>query len=218
MRTLLGLLALVLVAVGIAAIASKAHPGGDLPPSEQPDTTQQPAATKPTAKPPNAADAAAFDKYKAGAIHATLEINGRGTIGMELYPKAAPKTVAHFLSLVKNNFYRGIKFHRVESWVIQAGDPVTRGAPVDSFDSKGAGSHGSGTQTVPLEAVLPHIRGAVGLARSQDPNSGDSQFYILLDDKPELNGQYCIFGRVVSGENVPATVQKGDEIEKLTSP
>src|SRR5579862_2962087 len=108
----LGFIALIAIAIGIAAFSSHMHPGGDLPASEQPDPSTQ---NKPAPAPVAPADpnrAKAFDAVKDGAVHATLDIAGRGTIVMELYPKAAPKTVAHITDLIKKHFYDGIKVHR----------------------------------------------------------------------------------------------------------
>ena len=157
-----------------------------------------------------------FEAAKQGAVKATLEVEGKGTIVMELYPKAAPQTVAHFVELCKQHFYDGLKFHRVEpNFVIQGGDPESKNTSVEEFESKGIGSHGSG-KMVPLEAALPHKQYSVGLARSSDPNSGDSQFYINLNDNASLDGQYCVFGMVVQGQDVPAKVEKGDVIKSIT--
>jgi cyclophilin family peptidyl-prolyl cis-trans isomerase len=213
----LGFIALIAVAIGIAAFSSRVHPGGDLPPSEQPDpSTQNKPAPPPPAKPGDPNRAKAFDAVKTGAIRATLEIADRGTIVMEFYPQAAPKTVAHITDLIKKKFYDGIKIHRVEpGFVVQMGDPVTKNLSPDQFQASGAGSHGSGS-TVPLEAKLPHLPYSVGLARSQSEDSGDSQFYFSLKDNASLDGRYCVFGMVTQGQDVVDKLQIGDVIKSFT--
>lgn len=144
-----------------------------------------------------------------------MVIAHRGTVVMELYPRDAPKTVAHFLNLVKKHFYDGIKVHRyVPGFVVQMGDPGTKGLDPAQFDEHAIGTHGSGT-TVPLEAKLPHDLYTVGLARSSDPNSGDSQFYINLKANHQLDGSYTVFGKVVKGQNVADALRVGDVITSM---
>lgn len=141
----------------------------------------------------------------------------RGTIVIELLPKQAPKTVAHFLGLVHKKFYDGILFHRVvPGFVAQAGDPKSKsveGASIANVpaESTGLGEGGSGV-TVPLEAGGAHERGSLGLARTQDPNTGDSQFFFNLVANHSLDGGYTVFGKVVSGLNVMDTIKQGDKI------
>ncbi|MCS6776054.1 MAG: peptidylprolyl isomerase [Chloroherpetonaceae bacterium] len=153
-----------------------------------------------------------------------MVIEKRGTLVIELYPKAAPKTVAHFLALTQKKFYDGILFHRVvPNFVAQAGDPASRKyKPSDlnrlSAEEIGAkyqlGTGGSG-KTVPLEASLPHDRGTLGLARAQDPNSGDSQFFLNLVPNHSLDGNYCVFGKVIRGLDVMDRIQNGDRIKSV---
>ncbi|CEK19608.1 peptidylprolyl isomerase [Chthonomonas calidirosea] len=141
-----------------------------------------------------------------------LHFANKGTVVIELFPKQAPKTVAHILELVRKKFYNGIKVHRVEpGFVVQLGDPETKGLPPSQFATHAIGTHGSGT-TVPLEAGLPNNKGTVGLARTQDPNSGDSQFYFNLSNNNFLDGKYCVFGKVVRGMNVVEHLQIGDTL------
>jgi cyclophilin family peptidyl-prolyl cis-trans isomerase len=223
MRPALALVVVILVAIGIAALTSYWHPGGSLPPSEIPDTPPEssgaPSSPPKSAIPTDAAGRqAAFDKVKDGAVRATLVVEGRGTMTLELYPKAAPQTVAHFVALAKQGFYNGIKFHRVEpGFVVQGGDPETRDISKEEFSAHNVGTHGSG-KSVPLEAQLPHVPNSIGLARSNDPGSGDSQFYINLKDNASLDGNYCVFGRVIEGTDVPARIQIGDKITRLSVP
>lgn len=165
-----------------------------------------------------------FEEAAKGALRATLEIEGRGIIVVELYPAAAPKTVAHFVSLCKQNFYKGILVHRVETdpkfRLFQAGDPVTMVLKSTDFRGKSTedvaekfhvGGGGSG-QKVKLEAHLPNVANTLALARSDDPDSGDSQFYINLSDNHSLDSQYCVFGKIISGAEIAEKVEIGDRI------
>lgn len=129
--------------------------------------------------------------------HASIETNF-GEIEIQLYGDQAPVTVENFVNLAKSGFYEGTLFHRVvPGFVIQGGDPNTK-----LSDRSVWGKGGSG-RTIPLEiSSLQNVRGMVAMARSQDPNSASSQFYILVGDAPHLDGQYAVFGKVVSGMEV----------------
>ncbi|HLB72291.1 MAG TPA: peptidylprolyl isomerase [Candidatus Methanoperedens sp.] len=134
---------------------------------------------------------------------AVLE-TAKGTIKFELFEKDAPITTRNFIDLTQKGFYDGITFHRIEpGFVIQGGDPA------------GNGTGGSG-KTIPLEIApsLTHKKGAVGMARSQDPNSASSQFYICLEDAKFLDKQYAVFGMVTEGMDVASKIKKGDKILK----
>lgn len=136
---------------------------------------------------------------------ATIETN-KGIIKFELFEKEAPITTRNFIELAQSGFYNGLTFHRVEpGFVIQGGDP------------KGDGSGGSG-KTIPLEIApsLTHKKGAVGMARSSDPNSASSQFYIVLADAKFLDGQYAVFGQVTEGQDVAEKIAVGDKMLKIT--
>ena len=144
-----------------------------------------------------------------------------GTILIELLPKDAPKTVAHFLSLVGKKFYDGILFHRyVEGFVTQGGDPKSKGvdgAKLRNLTGEEVGQQyqlgmgGSGA-TVPLEVSAAHDRGTVGLARSQAPDSGDSQFFFNLKPNHFLDKDYCVFGKVLKGLDIMDNLRQGDKI------
>jgi len=123
----------------------------------------------------------------------------KGRVVIALRPDLAPKTVAHFKDLVRRGFYDGLTFHRViAGFMAQTGDP------------RGDGTGGSG-QTVPAEFSQGHfVRGTLGLARAQDPDSGDSQFFICFAPAPFLDGKYTIFGQVVSGMEAVDAIKKGD--------
>lgn len=120
-----------------------------------------------------------------------------GTIVAELFPTSAPKTVANFVNLANAGFFDGLVWHRiVRGFVIQTGDPLTKNGGGD----RGLWGTGGSDQTVPLEvSSLRHDTGTLGVARSQDPNSGSSQFFINLANNDFLNGKYTVFGRVTSG-------------------
>ena len=123
-----------------------------------------------------------------------------GEITAELFPTSAPKTVANFISLANIGFFNGLVWHRiVKGFVIQTGDPLTKNG---DRDRRRWGTGGS-SQTVPLEiSSLRNDTGTLGMARSQHPNSGSSQFYINLSDNAFLNGQYTVFGKIISGLEV----------------
>jgi len=136
---------------------------------------------------------------------AVLE-TAKGTIKFELKESEAPITTKNFIDLTNKGFYNGLIFHRVEpGFVIQGGDP------------KGNGTGGSG-KNIPLEIAptLSHKKGAVGMARSQEPNSASSQFYICIEDSTFLDKNYAVFGQVTEGQNVVSAIKKGDKILKAT--
>lgn len=227
MRPFIGFVLLILAAVGLAMFASRLHPGEGLPPNEVQAEKDQQTARDEQAKVDNMKasvdrSSEAFDKVKSGAIQATLQLDGKAPIKVELYPKAAPKTVAQISGLIKKHFYDGIKVHRVEDGshilkLFQFGDPESINAAPSEFDAQKIGTHGTGTM-VPLEIKLPHAKYSIGMARSQAADSGDSQMYINTDANPNLDGNYCVFGMVVGGQDVLATVKVGDQIKSFSIP
>lgn len=119
-----------------------------------------------------------------------------GDIHIELYPDVAPKTVENFKKLAKNGFYDESLFHRiVPGFVIQGGDPESRNA---SNRSKW-GTGGPGWNVKAEFNKNSHSRGALSMARSRDPDSAGSQFFIVLKDSKFLDGQYTVFGRITAG-------------------
>jgi cyclophilin family peptidyl-prolyl cis-trans isomerase len=122
-----------------------------------------------------------------------------GDIALEFFPDAAPKTVENFKKLASSGFYDGLVFHRiVPSFVIQGGDPNTK-----SISNKSKWGTGGPGWTVKAEFNKnKHSRGALSMARSQDPNSAGSQFFIVLKDSNFLDGQYTVFGKVTSGMDI----------------
>jgi cyclophilin family peptidyl-prolyl cis-trans isomerase len=119
-----------------------------------------------------------------------------GDISIEFFPDAAPKTVENFTKLAKSGFYDGLTFHRiVPGFVIQGGDPNTK----NSANRSRWGTGGPGWTVKAEFNKNKHSRGALSMARSQDPNSAGSQFFVVLKDANFLDGQYTVFGRVTSG-------------------
>lgn len=147
----------------------------------------------------------------------------RGLFEIELFPEKAPKTVEHFLHLVDTKFYNGIMFHRVvDKWVAQSGDPVSKtwtreealAAPVGSYgEVKGLGEGGSGT-TIPFEDNdISHLPGTVGMALEAPASAtGDSQFFINLENNKRLDHKYCVFGKVTVGIENIKKIRRGDPI------
>ena len=130
----------------------------------------------------------------------------KGKFKFVLYDDKTPVTVKNFIALAKKGFYNGLTFHRYEpNFVIQGGDP------------KGDGTGGS-DKTIPLEIdkSLSHIQGAVGMARSQDPNSASSQFYVTLEPSSHLDSGYCVFGQVTDGMDTVKKLRVGDKMIKVT--
>jgi len=138
----------------------------------------------------------------------------KGTIELTLYPSEAPKTVEHFLKLVKSNFYNRQHFHRVEKgFVVQVGDPDSK----DLAKKETWGQHGNGQPigVAEISKKLTHKKGAVGMAHAGDPAKADSQFYISLAAKKSLDGKYAIFGQVTSGIDVVEKTEVGDLIKRM---
>ncbi len=123
----------------------------------------------------------------------------QGRVIIELRPDLAPKHVARIKELARQGFYDGIVFHRViDGFMAQTGDPT------------GTGRGGSG-KSLPAEfSREPYVRGTVGMARSQNPNSGDSQFFIMFAPNASLNGQYTVWGRVIAGMQFVDKIARGE--------
>ncbi len=164
------------------------------------------------------------------SVTAVMSVKGRGDITLELFAKEAPKTVAHFEDLVKRKFYDGILFHRVvPGFVAQAGDPASKSftsldiAAKDdgSGGTAGLGAGGSGTSganvNIPFEANKQlNETGTLAMALSGPrSDTGDSQFFVNLKPNTNLDGDYCVFGRVTSGMDVVNKIERGDVITKI---
>jgi peptidylprolyl isomerase len=135
-----------------------------------------------------------------GTPHLMLELKD-GTVDIELLPELAPKHVERIVTLTGQGFYNGIVFHRViPGFMAQTGDPT------------GTGMGGSDMPDVVAEFNdTPFVRGTVGAARTNDPDTFNSQFFITFDDASFLNGQYTVFGKVVAGMDVVDKIKKGSE-------
>ncbi len=135
--------------------------------------------------------------YASGTHHATIEVEGLGTIKLELDADNSPITVSNFAQLATDGFYDGLTFHRViEGFMVQGGDPT------------GTGTGGSG-RTIKGEFIqngvvnaIQHKRGVISMARSNDYDSASSQFFIMQGDASHLDGQYAAFGKVTEGMDV----------------
>ena len=125
-----------------------------------------------------------------------------GMVVIELFPDKAPKHVEQIKRLIRQGFYDNLAFHRViDGFMAQGGDP------------RGDGTGGSG-KNIPAEfSNTPHKRGILSMARAQDLNSADSQFFIVLKDSPFLDGQYTVFGRVISGMEFVDKIKKGSPMK-----
>jgi len=136
---------------------------------------------------------------------ATIVLDKGGEIRLEFYPVDAPKTVENFVTLAKKGFYDGLSFHRVvPDFVVQGGCP------------QGTGTGGPGYTLKAEFNKQKHVRGSLAMARSQHPDSAGSQFYICYGPTPHLDGNYTVFGRVVSGMEHVDRIRQGDRMKSVT--
>ncbi len=127
----------------------------------------------------------------------TINMENGGVIKAELYPEIAPNTVNNFIDLIKRGFYDGIIFHRViPGFMIQGGCPEGTGMGGPGYSIKGEFSRNG------FKNELKHKRGVLSMARTMDPNSAGSQFFIMVKDAPHLDDQYASFGKVIEGMEV----------------
>lgn len=156
--------------------------------SKEEDTKEQKSQTENQ----ETADTEAEDK-----ITAEIKVKDYGTIAVELDPEHAPITVENFVKLAKDGFYDGLTFHRImEGFMMQGGDPNGNGTGGSEETIKGEFSENG------VDNPLSHTRGAISMARSQMPDSASSQFFIVHEDSPHLNGLYAAFGYVTEGMDV----------------
>jgi cyclophilin family peptidyl-prolyl cis-trans isomerase len=141
----------------------------------------------------------------------------KGAFAFETYPNEAPKTVAHVLQLVRDSFYDGQRFHRVlPGFVLQWGDPRSRDTAKDADWGRGdAASSGTPIGAAEISKKRTHTKGAVAMAHPGDPAKADSQMYVTLADRPDLDGRYAVFGHLIAGADVPARLQRGDLILRM---
>jgi peptidylprolyl isomerase len=141
----------------------------------------------------------------------------KGTFSFETYPNEAPKTVAHVVELVRRRFYDGQRFHRaVAGFVVQWGDPRSRDLAQEADWGLGAAaSSGTPVGAAEITKRRTHTKGAVAMAHLGDPRLADSQMYVTLANRADLNGRYAVFGHLISGFDVPEKIQKGDVITRM---
>ena len=127
----------------------------------------------------------------------TIKMADGGVMKLELYPDIAPKTVENFVSLVEKKFYDGLIFHRViKGFMIQGGDPEGTGMGGPGYSIPGEFSANG------FENNLKHTEGVISMARSMDPDSAGSQFFIMHKNSPHLDGSYAAFGKIIEGMDV----------------
>ena len=139
-----------------------------------------------------------------------MELKG-GTVTIELLPDVAPKHVERMKELARAGEYDNVAFHRViDGFMAQTGD-VQHGDMEDGFNIRMAGTGGSSKPDLPAEfSKVPHARGSLGAARSANPNSANSQFFINFGDNDFLNGQYTVYGQVTSGMEHVDAITRGE--------
>ncbi len=171
----------------------------------EPDTSQLPEIGAPETGPENPSGAVDLTPDSNGLSRTTIVIQTeKGLIKFKLYPQEAPNTVNRIVELVQAGFYNGLTFHRVEpGFVIQGGDP------------QGTGRGGTGTKLSAEFNERKHVEGTLAMARTQDPDSADSQFYITLGPQPDLDRKYTVFGQVIEGMDVVRKIAIGDKMSRV---
>ncbi len=140
-----------------------------------------------------------------------MELKG-GTVTIELLPDVAPKHVERMKELARSGAYDGVAFHRViDGFMAQTGDVAHGNMDSDDYQPRRCGTGGSDLPDLPAEfSKIPHARGSLGAARSANPNSANSQFFINFKDNDFLNGQYTVYGQVTSGMEHVDSIVKGE--------
>lgn len=154
---------------------------------------------------------------QSGAAPVIVVETAQGAFAIEMYPKEAPISVAHIVALAKSGFYDGQRVHRaLPHFVVQFGDPQTR--DLDKQQWWGRGLEASSGKPIGVGEVTlkrKNVAMAVGLAHAGEPAKADSQLYVMLEDKPELDGQYAVIGHVIEGFDVPTKLAVGDQITRV---
>lgn len=141
----------------------------------------------------------------------------KGTFEVETFQKDAPKTVAHVIALVKRGFYDGQRIHRaLPGFLVQWGDSRSRDLAQESEWGRGS-SAGSGAPIglVEMSRKRLAVKGSVAMAHPGNPARADSQMFVTLADRPDLNNRYTVFGHLVSGDDVPVRLERGDVITRM---
>jgi len=141
----------------------------------------------------------------------------RGMFSFVTYPDESPKTVKHIVDLVRSGFYDGQRFHRaVPGFVIQWGDPQSRNADKEAVWGRGPGaSSGQPVGVSEITKKRTHVAGAVGIAHPGNPSLADSQIYVTLSKRDDLDSKYTVFGHLVSGHDVVDAIRRGDVIRRM---
>ena len=186
------LLTLALAATMLAGCGSKTDT------TDTTETTEEtPAADETSDGTADTADASEGEELLTGLHHVTIDVQDYGTISLELDADTAPISVTNFINLANEGFYDGLTFHRIISgFMIQGGDPNGNGTGGSEKTIKGEFSANG------VENDISHVRGVISMARANDPDSGSSQFFIVHEDSPFLDGQYAAFGHVTDGMDV----------------
>ena len=153
-----------------------------------------------------------LEKYDTKNPLVAMYIQNYGSIVMELYPEIAPNTVNNFISLVRDGFYDDNTIHRHEpNFVLQGGDPTGTGTGGPGYTIKGEFTNND------FKNELKHEKGIISMARSQDPDSAGSQFFIVLGNASHLDGEYAAFGKVIDGWNNIENITKNEtNVEQMT--
>jgi cyclophilin family peptidyl-prolyl cis-trans isomerase len=135
-----------------------------------------------------------------------------GEVVIQLLPEVAPKHVERMKQLARDKAYDGVAFHRViDGFMAQTGDVENANMDSPNYNPRRAGTGGSQYPDLPAEfSKIPHARGSIGAARSQNPNSANSQFFINFTDNNFLNGQYTVYGQVISGMDKVDKIMRGE--------
>jgi cyclophilin family peptidyl-prolyl cis-trans isomerase len=160
-----------------------------------------------------------------GSIFASAQPEGpvivvetsKGTFELETYPADAPKTVAHIVDLVKRGFYDGQRVHRaLPGFLVQWGDPRSRDLSREADWGRGPdASSGKPIGVAEMRRKRLHTLGAVAVAHQGNPALADSQIYVTLANRPDLNNRYTVFGHIITGDDVPGRLERGDLIRKM---
>lgn len=195
--------AAVVVLLGVTAFYFSKKREGDVPATETAPQTDSTSTTQEPAKMPNYD--LSLDSDGLSKATATLTLEKGGVVKWRFYTNDAPNTVKRITQLISEGFYNGIVIHRVvPNFVVQAGDPT------------GTGAGGSGVKLKAEFNSHKHVPGILSMARTSDPNSADSQFFMMIGTAPHLDGQYTVFGKVVEGYEHVQKIQQGDKIASFT--
>ncbi len=210
MRMPTTLLSLVFAAALVAAVVALPGCGSSIPPVSTPaETPAEP--DEDFASDPIPEEEPMFSPtYEPTGTEIAVIETSKGVIRFEFFAEDAPNHVASFIELAEAGFYDGTKFHRVEpGFVIQGGDPLSK------TDDPMVGTGGPGYRIAAEFNDRNHLDGTVAMARSQDPDSAGSQFYICLGPQPFLDGQYTVFGQVIEGLDIVHSISVGDVMESV---